>query len=139
MCGVEHTEFKSFMDYKAITNVNSAQYKLIYSDDIIVGEDGLLYSGEYIGCAFGSRYGKIGDKFIITLDTGVKFKAIKLDEKSDKHTYDRCHHLSDGSMIEFVIDTNRIQKSYPRVLLTGNFNEIDAFKGEVVRVQKVVE
>ena len=139
MCGTEHTEFKSFMDYKTITNTSSAQYKLIYSDAIVVGDDGLLYSGEYIGVALGSRYGKIGDKFIITLDTGIKFKAIKLDEKSDKHTSGGCHHLSDGSMVEFVIDTNGVRQSYPRAPLTGNFNEVDTFKGKVIRVQKVVE
>lgn len=126
------------MDYRKVTNTETAQYKLIHSDAIVVGDDGLLYSGEYIGVAMGSRYGKIGDKFIITLDNGKQFKAIKLDEKADAHTYNGCHHLTDGSVIEFVIDRDKAANSYPRAILMGNFNEVDAFKGTVIQIQKVV-
>lgn len=139
MCGAKHSSFKSFMDYRAITNTGSKQYKLIHSDAITVGSDGLLYSGEYIGVALGSRYGGIGDKYIITLDTGKTFKAIKLDEKSDAHTYNRCHHASDGSVVEFVIDRDKAAKSYPTAIKMGNFNYTDAFNGTVIRIQKVVE
>lgn len=139
LCGAEHTDFKSFMDYRKITNEASAQYQLIYSDSIIIGDDGLLYSGEHIGIAMGSRYGEIGDKFIITLDTGKQFKAIKLDEKDDSHTYNGCHHRTDGSVVEFVIDKDKAANSYSRAILMGDFNEVDAFNGTVIRIQKVVE
>ena len=139
MCGAKHSSFKSYMDYRTITNTSSKQYKLIHSDDVTIGSDGLLYSGEYVGIALGSRYGKIGDKYIITLDTGKQFKVIKLDEKSDKHTYDGCHHIPDGSMVEFVIDINKASKSYPMAIRMGNFNYVDAFNGTVIQIQKVVE
>lgn len=127
------------MDYKLITSTTSDQYKLIYSDEIVVGDDGLLYSGEYIGIALGSRYGWIGDKFVITLDTGKTFKAIKVDSKADKHVYYGCHHRTDASVVEFVIDTDRVRNSYPEALKMGSFNVVDAFNGVVVKIEKVVE
>ena len=55
LCGSDHGSFKSYMDYRCITDSSSAQYKLIYGDKIIVGDDGLLYSGEYVGVALGTR------------------------------------------------------------------------------------
>lgn len=126
------------MDYRTVTDVNSKQYELIYSDDIIVGNDGLLYSGEYVGVALASRFGNVGDKFIITLDTGQEFKAVKLDEKADAHTYNGCHHRMDGSVVEFVVCTNRMQSSYPNVLRTGSFDNTENFRGNVIRIRKVV-
>ena len=138
MCGEEHGSFKSYMDYRCITSKTSAQYKLIYSDEIVVGSDGLLYCGEYVGVALGSKYGNIGDKFIITLDTGKEFKAIKVDAKADAHTYYGCHHRTDASVVEFVIDTDRARDNYSLALKMGSFDYVDAFKGVVVKIEKVV-
>lgn len=126
------------MDYRTVTDVTSQQYKLIYSDEIVIGHDGLLYNGEYVGVALSSRFGDVGDKFIITLDTGKEFKAIKLDEKADAHTYNGCHHRTDGSVVEFVVCTERMQNSYPNVFKTGSFDNTESFRGNVVMIQKVV-
>lgn len=124
------------MDYKYITDSSSPQYKLIYSGNIKVCSDGLLRSEEYIGIALGSKFGKIGDKFLITLNTGKQFKAIKIDEKDDRHTVDGCHHASDGSLIEFVIDTDLAKQTYSDAILMGDFNYIDLFNGEIVRIER---
>ena len=124
------------MSYKAITNTASKQYKLIHSNSIVVGEDGLLYAGEYIGVALGSKFGDIGDKFLITLNTGKQFKAIKVDEKDDSHTVDGCHHASDGSVVEFVIDIDLAKQSYPKAIIMGSFDYIDKFNGAVVRIER---
>ena len=124
------------MDYRTITNTTSQQYQLIHSDSIVVGNDGLLYSGEYIGVALGSKFGKIGDKFLITLNTGEQFKAIKVDEKSDSHTVDGCHHSNDGSVVEFVINIRLAQQSYPLAITMGNFDYIDKFNGSVVKIER---
>ena len=125
------------MDYRAVTDVTSKQYQLIYGDTIVIGNDGLLYDGEYIGVALGSRYGDVGDKFIITLDTGQEFKAIKLDEKADEHTYNGCHHRMDGSVVEFVVCTNRMRNNYPFVLRTGSFDSTEDFRGNIIKIQRV--
>lgn len=127
------------MDYRTITDVTSKQYQLIYSDEIVVGEDGLLYNGDYIGCALASRFGKIGDKFIITLDTGTKIKIIKLDEKADVDVYNNCHHKNDDSVVEFVIDRDKFAANYPLADAMGDMNYADKFSGNVIKVQKVVE
>lgn len=124
------------MDYKCITSPSSRQYKLIYSDSIQVCSDGLLRSGEYIGVALGSKFGVIGDKFLITLNTSKQFKAIKIDEKADIHTVDGCHHASDGSLIEFVIDTDLAKQTYSNAILMGDFNYIDLFNGKVVKIER---
>ena len=138
MCGVNHSDFKSYMSYKAITNKSSKQYKIIHSDQITIGDDGLLYDGEYVGVALGSRYGNVGDKYVITFDDGRKFNAIKLDEKSDAHTESNCHHKSDGSLIEFVIDIDKAKNNYSTAIKMGNFDYADKFNGHVIKIEKVV-
>lgn len=126
------------MDYRTITDATSRQYQLIYSDSITVGDDGLLYNGEYIGVALGSKFGEIGDKFLITLNGGKQFKAIKVDEKDDSHTIDSCHHANDGSVVEFVINVDLAQQSYPLAITMGNFDYIDKFNGTVVKIEREV-
>lgn len=138
LCGEKHSDFKSYMDYKCITSKDSMQYKLIHNGTINVGSDGLLYCGDYVSIALGSRFGNIGDKFIITLDSGKTFKAIKGDEKSDKDTVNHCHHLSDGSLVEFIIDTRLARQSYHDCIRDGNFNSSDKFNGHITKIQKVV-
>ena len=127
------------MSYKAITNKESKQYLLIDSGTVTVGSDGLLYAGDYIGVALGSKFGDIGDKFLITLNTGKQFKAIKVDEKSDNHTVDSCHHASDGSVIEFVIDIDLAKQSYPKAITMGDFDYIDKFNGIPIRIEREVQ
>lgn len=131
-------EFKSYMDYRTITDVSSAQYQLIHSDQICVGSDGLLYDNDgYIGVALGSVFGEIGDKFIINTSSGQTIHVIKLDEKSDQDTIDGIYHKSDGSVIEFLVDTDMISASYPESYTMGNFNYEDKFSGYVTSVTKV--
>lgn len=126
------------MDYRTITDVTSRQYQLIHSDSITIGSDGLLYSGEYIGVALGSKFGTIGDKFLITLNTGKQFKGIKVDEKDDSHTVDSCHHANDGSVVEFVVNIRMVQQSYPLAIAMGDFDYIDKFNGTVVKIEREV-
>lgn len=122
-----------------IVDRTSQQYKLLYSGNITHSNDGLLYYEDYVCVALGSRFGNIGDKFLITLDNGKQFKVIKLDEKSNEHTVNNCHHLSDGSLIEFVIDINKAAQYYDMVITMGDFNHEDKFNGNIVKIQREVE
>jgi len=128
------------MDYRKITCKASSQYKLIHSDAIEVCEDGLLRSDDwkYIGVAIGSYYGGIGDKFIVTLDTGKTFNIIVVDEKADKDTEGGkgANHDTDGSMIEFVVDTTKLNEN---VLKSGNMNDLEQFNGNVIKIESVKE
>lgn len=134
----EGGSFKSYMDYRTITDISSNQYKLIHSDQISVGSDGLLYTDDgYVGVALGSAFGEVGDKFIIQTSTQQTIKVIKLDEKSDNDTIDGIYHSTDGSVVEFVVDTNIILETYHMSYIMGDFNHEDKFSGNVISVTKV--
>lgn len=128
---------KSYMDYKAITLVESKQYQYIHNNMAI--ENGLLYEGDYIGVALGSWWGDIGSKWTIELDSGIILKVVKVDEKSDNHTRNGCEHISDGSAIEIVIDSNTIPSSWwgnNGLVFNGNFNNSELFKGNILKVSR---
>lgn len=141
LCSSSKTWFKSYEPYQAITDKTSVQYQLIHSDQIYVGNDGLLYSNDgYIGVALGNVYGKVGDKFIIRFDNGNETKVIKLDEKATKDTVNDCYHKTDGSMIEVLVDKDLAAQSYPLAIkVWGDFNYSDKFNGAVEEIYKVIE
>lgn len=134
-CGT--SSVKTYMDYKMITSKSSRQYQ--YIQKYIKIKDGYLYDGEYLGVALSSYYGDIGSKFIITLDTGIVLKVVKIDEKADQHT-NGCSQKWDGSMLEIVIDsyTMKVEKSSNGYYYNGNFNNNPMFKGKIesIKVEK---
>ena len=128
---------KTYMDYKAITMVGSKQYQYIQNNMFI--SNGLLYEGDYIGVALGSWWGDIGSKWTIELDTGIILNVVKVDEKSDAHTYNGCGHISDSSVIEFVIDSNTIPSEWwgaNGLVFNGNFNNSGLFNGNILRIAR---
>ena len=135
LCSTNKT-FKSYMDYRKITNKLSKQYKIIQTLDKC--SDGLLRDKEgYIAVALGSKYGDIGDRFIIRLSTGKEVKVIKADEKSDKDTINGCFHKSDGSMIEVIVQNGVFEKTYKLASIMGDFNYSDVFNGVIVKIYKI--
>ena len=83
----------------------------------------------------GSFYGTIGDRFYFTLDSGVVLPVIKIEEKADKDTdASGCYHLSDGSVMEFVIDSDIANDYFGRygngLVLQGNYANYKLFSGE---------
>lgn len=129
------------MDYRKITNISSAQWKLIHSDEIRVCSDGLLRDEDgFIGVAMGRYYQtSIGDRFIVTLDTGNKLKLISVDQKADCDTINGANHKTDNSMVEFVIDVDKARNTYKIDIVMGNFNYSEEFHGNIVKIEKVVE
>ena len=109
--------FKSFMPMTALSQ-SSPQYKYLVNntsdvDNLRVTPDG------YVAVAMGSYYGKLGDKFLITFDSGVQTKVVKVDEKANAHTSQACYGktmASDGSVIEPIISTgNRANATNPEL------------------------
>ena len=134
---------KTYMDYRAVTARDSRQYWYIYNFMTVDEETGFLYDEDgFIGVALGSYYGVIGDRYYFTLDSGVVLPLVKVEEKADVDTdYSGCYHTDDGSVIEFVIDKN-IANSYfgyyeNGLVLSGNYNNYELFRGSIASVEKV--
>lgn len=140
---VYQTSAKTYMDYRAITDVNSIQYNFI-QEEMIICEDGFLRDTEgFIGVAMGSYFGDIGNRFICYLDNGKIIPVIKVEAKNDAHTvYGFCGSTA-YEIIEFVIDAqaNWMQENVWEngYVFSGNFNNYEDFSGTIVAIEKVVE
>lgn len=131
---IDSGSFKSYMDYKTITSRSSKQYKiqeLAYTDNY-----GLRRFDIYFIVATGSYYGDVGDLLKIELDTGEYFLAIKGDMKADIHTDKNNQIAHDGSVVEFIVDSSKLDKMAKRM---GNISYISGFEGCVVNIEKVGE
>lgn len=142
VCSTNKT--KTYMDYRAITDTSSTQYKYIRDNMVLDEQTGFLVDEDgFIGVALGSYYGVIGDRYYFTLDSGVVLPLVKVEEKADGDTNGGCYHYSDGSVIEFVIDKDVASEyfgSYSNgLVLSGNYNNYSLFKGEIAKVEKVAD
>ena len=140
VCSTSST--KTYMDYRAITDRSSTQYIYIRDNMYLDEESGFLVDEDgFIGVALGSYYGIIGDRFYVTLDSGVVLPLVKVEEKADGDTDGGCYHYSDGSVIEFVIDKNVAGDFFGiygnGLVLSGNYNNYELFKGSIEKVEKV--
>ena len=101
------TSFKAYMDYRAITNKDSIQYKMqqeAYTDELGFRK----YNGCYM-VALGSFYStKCGEYFLIEFEGGATIKAVTGDLKSDKHTNSTHQYSSSNNVVEFIVDTNKL-------------------------------
>ena len=103
------SSFKSYMDYRTITNRSSKQYKL--QQGAKTNKQGFRTYNGAIMVALGSGFGKVGDTVEIFTENG-SFKAIIGDQKADKHTdKENKYHLTDKSVVEFIVDTKSLEKS----------------------------
>lgn len=135
------TSFKTYMDYRKITDESSAQYMLqmeAYTDDM-----GLRKYEDYYIVAMGTYYSdNVGDTFKITLDNDTSFNVIIGDIKADCHTdsqnmyspvYDDKGNLISANVIEFIVDTNKLDKSVTKL---GTVSAYDDFKGNIVKIER---
>lgn len=124
--------FKSYMDYRAITNKTSLQYKL--QERAHTDYQGLRRLDSYYMIANGSYYGEIGAIYRITLSDGIAFEAVKSDAKSDIHTDDENKiSLSDGSVIEFIVDMEQLEID---AIHSGDISSI-GFSGHIVSIERI--
>jgi hypothetical protein len=130
------TSFKSYMDYKCITDRNSPQYKL--QGECWTDKNGLRRFGDDYVIAVGSYYAEsVGERLEITLDSGDKFTAVVGDFKADSHTDSthRYYPMSNGdkNVIEFIVDTGSLDKKAKRM---GDISYVDGFEGNIESVTK---
>ena len=130
-----NNSFKSYMSYRAITDKNSKQYKL--QKKAKTNSKGIrTVNGRYC-IAMGSYYAtKIGTKIDLVMKNGKVIKCILADQKANRDTDATHRYTSDGSIVEFIVDIDRLPK---KVKLMGDMSY--AYKGmkgniKTVRVYK---
>lgn len=126
---------KTWANYQAVTDTSSPQYKLLNSDECYTDQEtGIRMVDDCYCVALGSYYGsKIGQKYLIKLSSGNKFKAILCDQKSDRHTDEKHQYAKKNKdIIEFYID-----KAYKPSCVDGSYNALSKFKGSVVSIEKI--
>lgn len=130
------TSFKAYMDWHCITNTRSDQYKLqleCWTDD-----QGLRRHGDDYVIALGTFYAdRIGERYKITLDSGVTFTATVGDFKADKDTDSSNMYTpmqgSAKNVIEFVVDTPELPATARRM---GDISYA-GFEGDVERMVRL--
>lgn len=122
--------FKSYTDYKCLAR-NSAQWKL--QERAYTDENGLRKIGDAYMVALGSYYGTtLGTRYTVTLSNGNVFQIVLCDFKKNIHTdANNQKTLSDGSVLEFYVDTSALPKS---VKTSGTISSIKYFSGSVVSI-----
>ena len=136
---------KTYMDYRMTTVVDSRQYQFLNYKCYVDKTTGFLYDEDgFIAVALGSYYGEIGDRFYFTLDSGIVLPLVKGEEKADEDTdYTGCNHTYDGSVIEFVIDSDYAGRYFfsndNGLVLNGNYNNYSLFRGSIAKVEKVLD
>ena len=143
-------QFKSFMDYKAITDKSTPNYNFTHENaNFHVGKSGLTYyqDGEntYPVVAVGSGISdKIGQLIEVTLDNQGHSNTLRCvigDQKDDGDTDPTTHtvHKNDHSVVEFLVDYNRLKEANPTAVSMGDLTYLNNsqfnLKGSVAKVQ----
>lgn len=111
---------KSYMSYKAITTKTSPQYKL--QQIAYTGTHGIRQVNGRYCIALGSAYARtIGTHVDIILENGEIIPCILADQKQDRHTDPTNRVCFDGSLVEFVVDTDYIIN---RVVRSGDVSVV---------------
>lgn len=132
------TNMKHYTDYRCY-NINGTPHKRLqevsYTDEFGCRR----YNDDYC-VALGSFYSDcIGDRFEVTLDTGVTFTIITADMKADIHTdesnrYHPCVNY-DGencaNVLEFIIDDDKVSAE---MYDYGSVDYYDYFKGNISKM-----
>ena len=138
-----NSSFKTWMDWRKVTNTRSAQYKFIrrwgWCDDQgfmrCDGERDLGIPEDYYLIALGSYYGTtIGTKYKITTDTGNVFFGVLADCKADIHTNSTNQYAGHKDVVEFLVDTRALNRNVRRM---GNANYYEPLKGKIAKIERL--
>ena len=110
------TGFKSYMDYRTVTNKTSEQYKLInlYTN---TGNYGIRMVDDRYCIAVGTYFTtEIGQYLDLILENGTIIPCVLTDIKADIHTDSRnIITLANGCVSEFVVDTKSLHTTAKRM------------------------
>ena len=127
-----NNSFKSYMSYKCITNRSSKQYK--FQQKCYTGNYGIrMKDGRYC-IAVGSYYTtKIGKKIDLVMENGAIIKCILADCKANAHTDSTNRQNPNGSIAEFIVDMNSLNRTAKRMGDVSYCSE--KFKGEIKKIR----
>lgn len=125
------SSFKTFMDYGAITNKSSKQYKL--QEKSVTNANGLrIYDNRYtiaLGTAFNAPVGTYVD---VVLSTGYVLQCVVGDLKQNAHTdASNLQVAHNGNIVEFIVDKDYLSKD---VRVRGDVSYIENFDGYVDKI-----
>lgn len=126
--------FKTYMDYKKITNKSSRQWhlqQLAYTDS----EGFRKFNDNYL-VAVGTYYAdEVGKEFRVTLDSGIVFHAMVGDIKQDIHTDANNQYVTiNGNILEFIVDVDKLDE------LTRKLGDVSnsGLEGSIIKIEEVV-
>lgn len=137
------SSFKTYMDYRTITNTSSAQYQYIqrwgwsdYEGFLRAdGEKDLGIGDNYYMIALGSYYGtEIGTKYRITTDTGQIFYGVLCDQKADMHTNATHQYAGNNDVVEFLVDTRKLNADVKRM---GSADCYAPLSGRIAKIERI--
>lgn len=122
----DNCHFKSFMDYRTITDKTSKQFDMQNNEAYTDVNTGLRMVNDRYCIAVGSFYTKtIGKKIDVVLENGTIIPCIFAEAKSDEHTDKLTHRQNpNGSVIEFIVDTPLLDN---KVIHSGNIEFVNDF------------
>ena len=137
-------EGKTYEDYRMITDETSKQYQLIQKRLKVDPKTGLLYDRDgFLAVALGYTFGEVGTRYYFTLDSGIVLPLIKTDEKDPKDASNGCEVDINGTVIEFVLDSDIALNYFGTIsnglILDGNLNNSPYFKGSIQRIERIIE
>lgn len=138
-----NSSFKTYMDYRTITDRTSPQYDFVrtwgWSDGEgfmrANGERDLGISDDYYLIALGSYYGtEIGTKYKITTDTGNVFYGVLCDQKDDSHTNSTHQYAYNNDVVEFIVDTRCLRNDVRKM---GSANVYMPLNGSITSIERI--
>ena len=133
--------FKTYMDYRMITNTSSRQWSM--QQEAHTDENGLRKIEDYYCVALGSGISdSLGNKYIVTLESGEKIKVIMAEQKADRHTDPTNKYIDMGNgrinIVEFIVQTESMP-DIVRVMGDVSYMPGDLFFGNIVEMEEIVE
>lgn len=137
------TSFKTYMDWRTVTDKSSSQYKLVntygwHDDDgfmRVTSERDLGITQDYYMIALGSYYGTtIGTKYRITTTEGNVFYGILSDCKADKHTNSTHQYARNKDVVEFLVDTRYLNAD---VKHRGSADILKPLSGAIAKIERI--
>lgn len=137
---IENNSFKTYMDYRMITDTSSKQWEMQQS--AYTDENGLRKIDDYYCVALGSGISdKLGNKFKITFESGETIKVIAADQKADRHTDSTNTYMDLGNgrinIVEFIVHTEKMP-SIVRTMGDVSYMPDDKFYGNIVEMEAII-
>lgn len=126
--------FKTYMDYRAITNKRSWQWGL--QTRAYTNNEGFRMIDDKYLVALGTYYSNgYGEEFIITLNNGKQLNVMVGDIKANRHTDSTNRYIvRNGNIVEFIVDTNMLNNMSRRM---GNVS-YSGLHGGITKIEKIL-